>query len=102
MRFILLPFFIFLNLMAFAQTDQQNAARKWADSVFKTLTDDERIAQLMIVRLSSIDLKTKQVTFYDQKVAELIKQYNIGSICLFQGGPEKQAAIINSLQAQAK
>ena len=56
----------------------------------------------MVVRLSSIDIKTKQITFYDEKVAELVKKYNIGGICVFQGGPTKQAAIINSLQASAK
>ncbi len=78
------------------------AANNWADSVMKTLSNDEKIAQLMVVRLSSIDLRTKIVTFYDEKVANLVKQYNIGGICVFQGGPEKQAAIINSLQSTAK
>lgn len=102
MRFNILFVFLFFSATIFGQVDQQSAAKKWADSVFKTLSDDERIAQLMVVRLSSIDLKTKQVTFYDQKVAELVKQYNIGGICLFQGGPEKQAGIINTLQASAK
>ncbi len=102
MRFIAGILFLFISLNVFGQPEQQNAAKAWADSVFKTLSNDERLAQLMIVRLSSIDLKTKQVTFYDEKVAELVKKYNIGGICLFQGGPEKQANIINSLQATAK
>lgn len=56
----------------------------------------------MVARLSSIDAKTKKVIFYDTKVAALVKQYNIGGICLFQGSPEKQATILNSLQAIAK
>jgi beta-glucosidase-like glycosyl hydrolase/CubicO group peptidase (beta-lactamase class C family) len=85
---------------AFSQSTDQSKA--WADSVYKSLSNDERIAQLMIVRLSTIDGKTKQVTFYDDKVSELIKKYNIGGICVFQGSPVKQAAIINKLQAQAK
>ena len=78
------------------------AANNWADSVIKMLSNDEKIAQLMVVRLSSIDLRTKTITFLDEKVAALVKQYNIGGICIFQGGPEKQAAIINSLQRMAK
>ena len=78
------------------------AANKWADSVLQTLSIDERIAQLMIVRLSSIDLKTRQVTFYDEKVSDLIKKYNVGGICLFQGSPVKQAEMINKLQQVAK
>ncbi|MEY2918295.1 MAG: hypothetical protein RIS73_2009 [Bacteroidota bacterium] len=81
---------------------QNTAATTWADSVFKTLSDEERIAQLMVVRLSTIDFKTKVVTFFDKQVADLVKQYNIGGICLFQGSPVKQATIINALQAQAK
>ena len=80
----------------------QNDAKNWVDSVYKSLSKDERIAQLMVARLSSIDAKTKKVIFYDTKVAALVKQYNIGGICLFQGSPEKQATILNSLQAIAK
>ena len=79
-----------------------NFANSWTDSVYNSLSEDERIAQLMVVRLSSIDSKTKLITFFDDKVAGLVKQYNIGGICLFQGGPVKQALILNKLQAAAK
>lgn len=88
---------------SFAKLQAQTAAAKaWADSVYKTLANDERIAQLMVVRLSTIDSRTKTVTFFDKQVDSLIKKYNIGGICVFQGSPTKQAAIINSLQAKAK
>lgn len=90
-------------LLCFGLTNAQSVkAKAWADSVFKTLSEDERIAQLMVARLSTIDSKTKQVTFYDQQVADLVKQYNIGSVCVFQGSPVKQANILNSLQAMAR
>ncbi len=78
------------------------AAQQWADSVYKKLSKDERIAQLMVVRLSTIDSRTKTVTFYDNDVEKLIKKYNIGGICVFQGSPVKQAKIINRLQLKAK
>jgi beta-N-acetylhexosaminidase len=81
---------------------QNSAATNWADSVFKTLSEEERIAQLMIVRLSTYDAKTKTAIFFDKQVAELVKKYNVGGICVFQGSPVKQANIINALQAQAK
>ena len=74
----------------------------WVDSVFKTLGPEERIAQLMVVRLSSYDAKNKTAIFFDDKVDSLVRQYNIGGICLFQGSPVKQATIINRLQAVAK
>jgi len=98
MRKILLVLFLFLTVNGFAQ---QNKAGKWVDSVFKTLTPDEQIAQLMVVRLSTINAN-RSVTFFDSLVTELIKQYNIGSLCVFQGSPVKQANILNRLQALAK
>ena len=95
-------FFLLLVLISARSIAQNNAATRWADSVFKTLSEEERIAQLMIVRLSTYDSKSKTVTFYDSLVTELIKKYNIGGICLFQGSPVKQASLLNTLQAQAK
>ncbi len=93
---------VFLITLSFKIQAQNNAAQAWADSVFKTLSPDERIAQLMVVRLSTYDARTKTVTFFDKQVSDLIKQYNIGGICLFQGSPVKQANILNALQAQAQ
>ncbi len=97
-------FFIFLTAVmhTVGLYAQNNTAQAWADSVFKTLSPDQRIAQLMVVRLSTYDAKTKTVTFFDKQVSDLIKQYNIGGICVFQGSPVKQANILNALQAQAK
>jgi beta-N-acetylhexosaminidase len=99
MRKIFIILLLFISIKSFTQS---NTAQIWVDSVFKTLSNEERIAQLMVVRLSTIDSKTKVVTFFDKQVADLVKQYNIGGICLFQGSPVKQATIINALQAQAK
>ncbi len=99
MRKIQLVLLLFITINGFAQ---ETAASRWADSVFKNLSPDEQIAQLMVVRLSTIDMRTKTVTFYDSLVAEQVKQYNIGGICVFQGSPVKQAKIINGLQAMAK
>lgn len=81
---------------------QVSLARQWADSIYNTLSSDERIGQLMVVRLSTYDARTKTVTFFEEKVANLIRQYNIGGICVFQGSPVRQANIINNLQAIAR
>ncbi len=79
---------------------QNSPAQKWVDSVFASLTPDQRIAQLMVVRLS--ERTPTGILFYDKKVTELVKKYNIGGVCLFQGNPTLQAATVNSLQAVAK
>jgi beta-N-acetylhexosaminidase len=96
--FLVLIIAILFQQISFAQS----AAQKWADSVYNSLNNDQRIAQLMVVRLSTIDTKTKTITFFDDQVSQLIKDYNIGGVCVFQGSPVKQANIINTLQAQAK
>lgn len=72
-------------LSVLSASAQNKAAQQWADSVFKSLTPEQRIAQLMVVRLSTYDRKTGQVTYFDKKVSDLVKQYNIGSVCVFQG-----------------
>jgi beta-N-acetylhexosaminidase len=99
MRKFLIAALFFISAKSFSQN---SLAQIWADSVYKTLSDEERIAQLMVVRLSAYNAATKTAIFYDKQVADLIKQYNVGGICVFQGSPVKQANIINALQALAK
>src|SRR5262245_44367318 len=72
---------------------QTEASQHWVDSVFNSLTPQQRIAQLMVVRESGIS--SGGTVFYTNQVEQLIRNYNIGSICLFQGGPVKQANLIN-------
>ena len=95
-------FFLTLNSATFAQSFYKEtlAAKHWVDSVFKSLSREQRIAQLMVVRLSA---KTPDgVVFYDKKVEEEIQKYNIGAICLFQGNPVQQANYLNYFQSIAQ
>ncbi len=79
---------------------QTDASQHWVDSVFNSLTPQQRIAQLMVVRESSI--VSGRPVFFNDKVEQLIRNYNIGSICLFQGGPVNQANYINYFQQIAQ
>jgi len=90
--------FNFLNAQQFYK--QTAASQQWVDSVFNSLTPQQRIAQLMIVRESGIT--AGRVVFFNDRVEQLIRDYNIGSICLFQGGPIKQANNINHFQKVAQ
>ena len=94
-RLLLLTILILSNYHLFSQ--DSDAARQWADSVFKTLSKEEKIAQLMIIRAHS-NLPQKHV----EEVADLIKKYNIGGLCFFQGGPVRQAKLTNYYQSIAK
>lgn len=98
-NFLIACVLISLNFSAFSQTPTP-AATHWADSVFNSLKDDQRIAQLMVLRESSF---TKDgPVYYDSAIAEAIQKYNIGGICLFQGAPVKQANFINYFQHIAR
>ncbi|HWH64436.1 MAG TPA: glycoside hydrolase family 3 N-terminal domain-containing protein, partial [Ginsengibacter sp.] len=89
-----------ISSTTFSQIQKNFQAQHWADSVFNSLTDDQRIAQLMVLRESSF---TKDgPVFYDSLIADAITKYNIGGICLFQGGPIQQANFINYFQSIAK
>ena len=72
-------------------------ALRWADSVFKTLSNEEKIAQLMVIRAHS-NLGQKHV----DEVTSLIQKYNVGGLCFFQGGPVRQATLTNQYQKLAK
>jgi beta-glucosidase-like glycosyl hydrolase/CubicO group peptidase (beta-lactamase class C family) len=69
----------------------------WADSVLTSLTIDEKIAQLMMIRTYS----NRDEAYY-ANVAATIKKYNIGGLCFFQGGPVRQAKLTNRYQSIAK
>lgn len=76
------------------------AAARWVDSVYQSLTPDQRLAQLMVVRESGI--KDGKPDIYTEKVLDLVKRYNVGAVCLFQGAPADQAAVLKKLQKAAK
>ena len=92
----------FFSAIAFTQFHTQLSADEWVDSVIGTLSHDQRIAQLMVVRLSELDASTKRVNFLDQQVEDAVKKYNVGGICLFQGGPVRQVNLINHFQQLSK
>jgi beta-N-acetylhexosaminidase len=102
MKNVLPAILIVLSLSLHAQYNRNLPPNHWVDSVFKTLTDTQKIAQLMIVRLSAINSITGEISFYDQQVDSDIRRFNIGGICLFQGGPKKQAQFINHFQEIAQ
>ena len=74
-----------------------NRQNDWVDSVFRRLTPNERIAQLMVVEAFS-----NQGEEHEQDVLNLIRRYKVGGIIFFQGGPVRQAKLTNKFQAASK
>ncbi|SIT85247.1 beta-glucosidase [Pontibacter indicus] len=69
----------------------------WVDSVFRTLSPEERIAQLIIIEAFS-----NKGPKYEADVMNLVRKYKVGGIIYFQGGPVRQAILNNRLQAASK
>ncbi|WP_221465152.1 glycoside hydrolase family 3 protein [Flammeovirga kamogawensis] len=66
----------------------------WVDSVWNSLSDNEKIAQLFVV------------PFYSPKsyneVSMLVRKYNVGGVIFFKGRAEDQVNAINRLNGIAK
>ncbi len=72
----------------------------WADSVQGKLNKRQKIAQLMVIRVS--ERQNGKDVFFEEKVAKDVRKYKIGALCLFQGNAVKQAEVINRLQSLSK
>ncbi|MFN6038395.1 MAG: glycoside hydrolase family 3 protein, partial [Bacteroidota bacterium] len=70
---------------------------KWVDSVFNSLSPDERLGQLFMIPCYS-----NRDAGHVQEVKEAIQRYKIGGIIFMQGGPIRQAKLSNYLQGISK
>ena len=91
---IILTLCLFFITQGFTQNKEE---KKWIKKQFKQLSLDEKIAQLMIIRAhSNWDIKKLDT------LTALIKKYNIGGLCFFQGGPVRESLQTNYFQSIAK
>ena len=74
--------------------DEQRKEKLWVDSIFKTLTIDQQIGQLFMIRAHS-----NLGADHTASVKQQIKKYHVGGLCFFQGTPLKQAQLTNQYQA---
>ncbi len=77
--------------------DQLNQPNPWVDSVFKKLSNKEKLGQLFMVRA-----QTDKGPAYSATVAKLIAENQVGGVVFFQGGPGRQAALTNEYQKLVK
>lgn len=105
----LFSFLIFLGLFSSGKVDpfvanedpllveDQLSQENWVDSVFQSLSFEDRLGQLFMVAAFS----NKDQRHVDE-ISELVKNENLGGLIFFQGGPNRQARLTNFYQAQAK
>jgi len=70
---------------------------RWADSVFQTMTVEERIAQLIMIPVYS-----NKDQIHIDSISNLVKNYKVGGLIFFQGGPVRQAHMTNRFQSESK
>ncbi len=102
--------FVFTTILAFAclssfsqdknplivKNDFQNQ-KKWVDSIYDSMTLEEKMGQLFMADIFSSDPKAKT-----DKIKDLITNYHLGGIIFSKGGPVRQARLNNEFQALAK
>ncbi len=71
--------------------------QKWVDSLYSSMSVEERIGQLFMVQVFSNKGKT-----HESGIAKLIKNQHIGGLIYSNGGPIRQAKLNNELQAASK
>jgi len=75
----------------------QQKTNRWADSVYNSLTLDQRIAQLMIIRAYSW-----KDSLYNDSLLKIVVSHNVGGVCFFKGSPLRQANLTNLLQKRCQ
>lgn len=74
-----------------------NKSNQWVDSVYNTLTDDERIGQLFMV-----DVWPMRDSTHYRDVEALVRDYKVGGLIFFKGFPYRQATLTNYYQSKSK
>ena len=73
-----------------------NANLRWVDSVFNTLSVEEKIGQLMMPRGNySYEYDTARFN-------KIVRDYHVGGFVLFRNRPTAQALMVNKLQAMSR
>jgi beta-N-acetylhexosaminidase len=100
-------FLVFIFLLAFAGAMAQNAGgfddfeshseRKWVDSIYNSLTFDERVGQLFMVAAYS-----NKDSAHVYGIDKLVRDYKVGGLIFFQGGPVRQSKLTNRYQKKSK
>jgi beta-N-acetylhexosaminidase len=98
----IINYFIFLFVLMLSQQYTIMAQTfpykgKWVDSVYNTLTPEERVGQLFMVAAYSGGDKANA-----EKIEQLVAQHKIGGIIFMQGTAEAQAKLTNTLQQKGK
>lgn len=74
----------------------QDAETRWVDSVYNSLTLEQRVGQLICMRANNPGKP------FEKAVGDYIKQYNIGGVCFFKADAVSQVEQTNAWQTMAQ
>ncbi len=89
--------YILSTTQLYAQGLDTVGAGRWADSLMRNMSQDEKIGQLFMVAAYS-----NKDSAHFKEIKKLVQNYHIGGLCFFQGGPMRQAQQTNLYQSLAK
>ncbi|WP_158796208.1 glycoside hydrolase family 3 protein [Pedobacter sp. L105] len=90
-----ITFFVQAQQKSYIQTLRE--PNPWVDSVFHHMSRRDKIAQLFFVRAL-----TSKGQAYEDSIGHVIKKEHIGGLVFFQGGPGREAILINKYQEITK
>ena len=79
------------------QTIDQQKMEQWADSVFNTLSPNERIAQLFVITVRNSDTPQNR-----KSLQRFVQQLKVGGLLFDSGSAIDQANLTNYCQSMAR
>ena len=73
------------------------AENQWVDSIYNQMTFEDKVGQLFMVAAYS-----NKDSVHTNAIKRLVRDYKIGGVIFFQGGPRRQARLTNQYQSLAK
>lgn len=68
--------------------------RQWVDSIYNSMSLEEKVGQLFMV-----DVFSNQSAAKTRQISEYIKEHHLGGIIFSKGGPQRQVKLTNEFQA---
>lgn len=87
---------LIISLLPYFSTAQKDHKQRWVDSVYNSMSTQERFGQLLMLRTN------QAYQAYDPKISTYIKTYGIGGLCFFAYDPVKQVAQTTQWQQLSK